>query len=87
MGEVGGNNVRVRSGEFAKKRGIPEEGSLPCGVGGLRDMDGTASWGVCRTGAAGKFDLDGSGVKENGRARIGGSLVSIEGSMSTIEAA
>ena len=41
-GGVEGNGVRVRSEEFAKKFGIPAEESFFCGVGGLRDMIGTA---------------------------------------------
>ena len=64
----------MRSEEFAKKFGIPEEDSLFCGVGGLRDIVGIASRGVGKAGVARK-DLGGSGIKENGREAIGGSLV------------
>ena len=42
-GWVGANDVRVRSEEFTKKLGIPVEESFFCGVGGLRDITGTAS--------------------------------------------
>lgn len=82
-GRGGGNDGRLRSEEFAKKFGIPEEGSFFCGVGGLRDIAGTTGWEITgKTGAAGKLDLDDS-VKENGRAEIGGSLA---GSGSTVSA-
>ena len=81
-GRVGGNGARVRNEEFTKKFGIPVEESFFCGVGGLRDMTGTAGWGTGGTGAARKLDLDDSGVKENGRAAIGGSLVDSGGETS-----
>jgi hypothetical protein len=81
-GRVGPNDVRVRSEEFAKKFGIPAEESFFCGVGGLKDITGTADWGTGKAGAAGKLDLDDSGVKENGRAAIGGSLVGSGGAAS-----
>ena len=41
-GGVEANDVRVRSEEFAKKFGIPAEESFFCGVGGLKDITGTA---------------------------------------------
>jgi hypothetical protein len=86
-GSVGGIEVRVRSEEFAKKLGIPEDDSFFCGVGGLRDMTGTAAgWGTGKTGAVVKPDLDGSSVKENGRVGIGGSLVGSGGAPSATEA-
>lgn len=85
-GRVGVSDVRVRSEEFAKKFGISAEESYFCGVGGLKDITGTASWGTDGAGAAGKFDLEDSGVKENGKAAIGGSLVGSRGAASAAEA-
>lgn len=79
---AGGKDVRVMSEEAAKKFGIPEEDSLFCGVGGLRDMTGTTGWGAGEAGVARKADLDSSGVRENGRAAIGGSLVGSGGAKS-----
>ena len=77
--------MRVRSEEFAKKFGIPGEDSLFCGVGGLRDMTGTADWGAGKVEVVRKADLEGSGVKENGRAAIGGSLAVSGGAKSAAE--
>lgn len=45
-------------------------------------MTGTAGWGTGRVGATRKVDL---GVKENGRAEIGGSLVGSGGAKSVPE--
>lgn len=76
----------MRSEEFAKKLGIPVEESFFCGVGRLRDSAGTAGWDIAgKAGATRKLDLDDSGVKENGRAGIGGSLVGSGGATSTTE--
>lgn len=79
------SGVRVRSREFAKKFGIPGEDSLLCGVGGLRDMTGITCCGVGMAGVTRKPDLDGSGVKENGSAAIGDSLVGSRGIKSATE--
>jgi hypothetical protein len=75
----------VRSEEFAKKFGIPEGDSIFCGVGGLKDMTGIAGWGAGKAEAVRKADLECSGVKENGRAAIGGSLVGSGGAKSAAE--
>lgn len=84
-GRVGANDVWVMSDEFAKKFGIPAEESFFCGVGGLKDITGIAGWGTGKAGPAGKLDLDDPGVKENGRATIGGSLVGSGGAASAEE--
>lgn len=76
---AGGNDVRVRSEEFAKKFGISEEDPFFCGVGGLRDMTGITGWGAGRAREAREADLEGSGVKENGKTAIGGSLGGVGG--------
>lgn len=82
---VEGNDVRVRSEEFAKKLGIPEEESLFCGVGGLKEMTGTADWVAGKAEGIEKVDLDRSGVREKGRAGIGGSLAGSGGVTSATE--
>jgi len=85
-GRGGGNDGRLRSEELAKKFGIPVEESFFCGVGGLRDMTGTAGWDTAgKTVTVWKLDLDDSGVKENGRAPNGGSLVGVGGATSATE--
>lgn len=84
-GRAEGNVVLERNGEFAKKSGIPDEDSLFCGVGGLRDMTGTAGWGAGEAEVVKKADLEGSDVKENGRAAIGGSLEGSGGVKSAAE--
>lgn len=75
----------MRNEEFAKKFGIPEEESFFCGVGGLKEMSGTAGWDTDKSEAVGKLGLEGLGTKENGSVGIGSSLVDAGGATSTEE--